>query len=311
MAADRRHARDGQFDRRRFLGMSIVGGGVALLGGKGGLAAEKKADVWVIHGTDKAKLMQAAMKVIADNGGFGKAAKKLTLKVNAAWYSTPDEGGNTHPQLVDTFLKGCKDRGIKQIVIPEHPVQPANRTFPRSGIEAVAKANGARMIDMRSDDKLFKEVKIPKAKRLTQALVTRDVLETDALVNMPVAKHHGSTGLTMAMKNWLGSVKDRRFLHRNDLHQCIADFGTFIKPTWCIVDATRIMLDRGPKGPSKNMKKPDLLIVSADQVAVDAYTATLFPKATAARAKYIQMAAAMKLGCADLSAMAIHKIEAS
>ena len=32
---------------------------------------------------------------------------------------------------------------------------------------------------------------------------------------------------------------------------------------------------------------------------------------TAARAKYIQMAAAMKLGCADLSAMAIHKIEAS
>jgi len=311
MAADRTDAQRRQIDRRRFLGMSIAGGGMALLGGKLALAADKKPDVWVLHGTDKTKLMQAAMKVIADHGGFGKDVKKLTLKVNAAWYSTPDEGANTHPQLVDAFLKGCKDQGIRQIVIPEHPVQPASKTFPRSGIAAVAKANGAAMIDMHSDEKLFKEVKIAKAKRLKAALVTRDVIETDALVNMPVAKHHGSAGLTMAMKNWLGSVKDRRFLHRNDLHQCIADFGTFIKPTWCIVDATRIMLDRGPKGPSKNMKKPDLLIVSTDQVAVDAYTATLFPKATAARAKYIQMAASMNLGCADLSRMAIHKIEVS
>jgi len=106
MAADRTDAHRGQIDRRRFLGMSMAGGGMALLGGKLALAADKKPDVWVLHGTDKTKLMQAAMKVIVENGGFGKDVKKLTLKVNAAWYSTPDEGANTHPQLVDAFLKG-------------------------------------------------------------------------------------------------------------------------------------------------------------------------------------------------------------
>jgi len=297
--------------RRGFLGAGVVGGGALLLGGRVALAAEGKTDVWVLHGTDKKKLMDAAVKVIADHGGLGKDVKKLTLKVNAAWYSTPDEGGNTHPELVDAFLKGCKDQGVKDVVLPEHPVQPANKTFPRSGLLAVAKSNSAAMIDMRSDAKLWKDVKLPAAKNLKAAQMPAHVLETGALINMPVAKHHGSAGVTIAMKNWLGSVKDRRFLHRNDLHQCIADLASFLKPTWTIVDATRIMLDRGPKGPTKNMKKPDLLIVSKSQVSADAYAATLFPKATADRAKYIQMAADMKLGETDVSKLAIHKMEVS
>ena len=71
------------------------------------------------------------------------------------------------------------------------------------------------------------------------------------------------------------------------------------------------MLDRGPKGPTKNMKKLDLLIVSKDQVAADVYTATLFPKETAGRAKHLQIAAEMKLGTTDISQMAVHKIEVS
>ncbi|MGB2821597.1 MAG: DUF362 domain-containing protein, partial [Phycisphaerae bacterium] len=282
------HAFDGEVTRRGFLGMGVAAGGAVLLGGRLALAAEAKTDVWVIHGTDKKKLMDAALKVISDSGGFGKDVKKLTLKINAAWWSTPEEGGNTHPELVDTFLKGCKGQGIKQLVMPEHPVQPAGKTFPRSGLLAVAKSNGANMIDMGSAENLWKDVALPKAKNLKNAQMPKDILETDALVNMPVAKHHGGAGLTIAMKNWLGSVKDRRFLHRNDLHQCIADLHTFIKPTWTVVDATRIMLDRGPKGPTKNMKKLDLLIVSRDQVAADVYTATLFPKETAARAKHLQ-----------------------
>jgi len=293
--------------------MGIAGGAVILLGQRFSLAAEasRKTDVWVLHGEDKKKLMQAGLKVIAENGGFGKNVKKLTLKVNAAWWRTPKQHANTNPELVDTFLKGCRDQGIKQIVMPENPVDSASKTFPQSGLLAVAKANNVQMINMGAARDLWRNVELPQAKILKKAQVPKDILETDALVNMPVAKHHGGAGLTIAMKNWLGSVKDRRFFHRNDLHQCIADISSLLKPTWSIVDATNIMLDRGPKGPSKNMKKLDLLIISRDQVAVDAYTATLFPKKTAERAKYIRKAADMKLGTADLSRMAVHKLEAS
>ena len=299
--------------RREFIRMGVAGAGSILLSDTLAFAADqkggRKTDVWVLHGKNKKDLMNACLKVIAENGGFGKKVKKLTLKVNAAWWRTPEQGANTHPELVEAFLRGCKDQGIKELVIPENPCDAAKNTFPRSGLLAVAKANGVPMIDLRSDKKLFKEVEIPKGKRLKKALVGKHFLETDALVNMPVAKHHSGADLTMAMKNWLGAVRDRGYWHRNNLHQCIADFSSFIKPAWAIVDATRIMLDRGPKGPSKNMKEPNLLIVSKDQVAADAYTSTLFPGRGPDKIKYLTIAGQMKLGTVDLAKIAVHKIE--
>jgi len=284
---------DPEVTRRDLIRMGLAGGSAMLLAGRLGAAPEAavgaaagKTDVWVFHCKDNKKLMQACLKQIADSGGFGKGVKKLTLKINAAWWRTPEQGANTHPELVDTFLKGCRDQGIKEMVMPENPVDSAAKSFPKSGLLAVAKANNVPMIDLRSDEKLFQDVEIPKAKRLKKAQVGKHFLETDALVNMPVAKNHGSARLTMAMKNWMGSVRDRRFFHRNNLSQCIADYSTFIKPTWTIIDATRIMLTRGPKGPSKNMKTPHLLILSRDQVAADAYTSTLFPGVAGANRIY-------------------------
>ncbi len=298
--------------RREFIRMGVMGAGAILLPGTLSSAAETgegKTDVWVFHGTNKKSLMNACMKVIADNGGFGKNVKKLVLKVNAAWWRTPKQGANTNPELVDAFFKGCKGQGIKELVMPEHPIDSAKHSFPQSGLLAVAKANGVPMIDLASDQKLFKEVAIPNARQLKKALVGKHFLETDALVNMPVAKHHGGADLTIAMKNWLGAIKDRRYLHRNKLHQCIADLSSFIKPTWSIVDATRIMLDRGPKGPSRNMKELNLVILSKDQVAADAYTSTLFPGKGPKKVKYLTIADEMKLGTVDLAKMAVHKIE--
>jgi len=308
------NASRGVVTRRDFIRTSIAGGGAVLLADRLALSAadkREKTDVWVFHGKDKKKLMEACLKVIGENGGFGKGARKLTLKVNAAWWRTPVQGANTHPELVDAFLKGAKAQGIKQIVMPENPCDAAKNSFTRSGLLGVAKSNGVAMIDLRSDKKLFKEVDIPGGGRLKKALVGKEFLETDVLVNMPVAKHHVSAILTMAMKNWLGAVWDRRYFHRNNLSQCIADFSTFIKPTWTIIDATRIMLDRGPKGPSKNMKQLNLVILSKDQVAADAYTSTLFPGQGPGKIKYLAIAKEMKIGTADLSKIAVHKAEAS
>jgi uncharacterized protein (DUF362 family) len=82
-----------------------------------------------------------------------------------------------------------------------------------------------------------------------------------------------------------------------------------MKPNWAIVDATKIMLDSGPQGPTSNMKHPDLLIVSKNQVAADAYSATLFHDSPT-KVRYIKYAGQMGLGPVELSEMNIHKIEA-
>lgn len=293
--------------RRDFVKTTATAGVAASISSEIAEAAGDGPDVWVIHGKDKAKLMEKALEIISSRDGF-KNAESLTLKVNAAWARTPEQGANTHPVLVETFLKGCRAAGIKEIKMPEHPCDSAKYAFTRSGIQEAAERADVEMIDLKSDKGSFRSVDIPKGKKLKNAEVASEFLESDLLINMPIAKHHGSATLTCAMKNWLGAVKDRGFWHRNDLHQCIADFSTLINPDWTIVDATRCMLDSGPKGPTRNMITPDLVIVSKDQVAADAFACSLFHDSID-KVQHIVNARDMGLGETDMSKMKIHRIE--
>ncbi len=292
--------------RREFIRTGLFG--IAALGLSPTLFARENSgvDVWMIEGEDKTALMRECLRVLDANGGFGRGAKTLALKVNAAWARLPEEGANTHPILVDEFIKGCRASGIGSIVVPENPCARAEQSFKRSGILDAVEKNQAKMIALKGDD--FTSVELPGAKNLKTAKVGRQFLEADAVVNMPVAKHHGGATLTICMKNWMGAVQDRGFWHRNDLHQCIADFSTFMKPRWSIVDATRIMKSRGPQGPSRDMEEPNLLIVSRDPVAADTVTATLFHDAPIAKVKYLSIARAMKIGETDIAKINIHKL---
>ncbi len=292
--------------RRSFLKWCLLSGSSTILG-KYVNAAESRTDVWVIHGNDKILLMDKCLEIIGENGGL--ASGTMALKVNAAWSRTPEQGANTHPVLVDRFLQGVKNLGITESVLPEHACQRGEQTFERSGILQVAKKNKTDMIDMQREQDHFVEVSIPSAVTLKQAQVPKELIEADVIVNMPVAKDHRASILTIAMKNWMGSVNDRGVFHRENLHQCIADISSFFKPSWTIVDATRIMMDKGPQGPTSNMRYPNLLVVSRDQVAADVFTSTLFYD-DPMQIGYLNLARKMNLGETDLNKMSLHRIEA-
>jgi len=297
-------------NRRTFVKLGVAGTTAAITVPNAFAASEKKVDVWVLHGTDNRKLMKKAMSIIKENGWFGKDVKTVALKVNAAWARKPEEGANTHPELVDEFIVAAKKGGVQEVLIPEFPCSNAKIAFKRSGILAVAKSNKCKMIDLKRNKKSFRAVEIPNGKKLKKEKVAREFLDADAVVNMPVAKHHGGAIVTCGMKNWMGAVSGRRNWHKVDLHQCIADFATFMKPTWTIVDATRCIMDKGPQGPAKVLKKPHLVILSKDQVAADSYASSIFQKSPY-KIKYLKYAEKMGLGVVDHSKMNIHKIEVS
>ncbi|QBG47152.1 DUF362 domain-containing protein [Verrucomicrobia bacterium S94] len=293
--------------RRTFVKTTAAGAAVAAASGARGIASEK-TDVWILHGLDNRKLMEKAMAIVMENGGFGSGVKNLTLKVNAAWGREPEVGANTHPDLVDVFLEKAKKSGVEKIQIPENPCNAAKIAFDRSGIEKVAKKHKCKMIDLKKVQKSYRKVDIPEGRKLSEAEVAGEYLDADAIVNIPVAKHHNGTTVSAAMKNWMGIVRDRRHWHRTDLHQCIADFSSFIKPVWTLIDATRVMMDHGPQGPAKHLKKPNLLIVSRDQVAADACAMDIF-ELDPMEIKYLRYAAEMGIGVIDKSGMNIHQIE--
>ncbi|MBI9021216.1 MAG: DUF362 domain-containing protein [Verrucomicrobia bacterium] len=268
---------------------------------------KQKTDVWVFTGSNNRALMTACMETLFNHGGFGPNAKKVALKVNAAWERTPEQAANTHPELVDVFLEKAIASGVK-VVIPENPCHRAEKSFSASGLQAVADKHKVKMIDLKSAKNAFVEVKIPNGKTLTKEKVAREFLEADAVVNMPVAKHHGGGKLTICMKNWMGAVEGRKLWHAKGLHQCIADFSTFMKPTWAIVDATCCMTTKGPQGPSEDMIYPQQIILSRDQVAADVVAALLFHEDPCATINYLAIARDMGIGETDVRNMNIHHI---
>ncbi len=236
---------------------------------------------------------------------FVKPGRAVVLKPNAAWASLPEQGGNTHPDLVEHCVRACLAAGAGEVIVPEKTCSPAKDAFRMSGIEAAVKRAGGRMYTPRAEH--FQTVDLPRAVNLKQAAVIRDVLEAACLINMPVAKSHGGATLTLSMKNWMGVVQDRGFWHRNKLHQCIADFSTFLRPNLIIIDATRIMLTGGPRGPGK-LAHPHQVIFGTDPVAADAYAATLFGKQPF-DIQHIRLAHEMGVGCGDLASVKIEHVE--
>lgn len=298
--------------RRTFLKTSataVASGTLATLLPGSAEAAEDGPRIVVVHGTDIPKMIEAG---IAKMGGWDKFFKpdaKVALKPNVAWKSTPEQGANTHPDIIRTVVLAAEARHVKQVMIPENTCHPEKETFPQSGVLDALKGTKAKLYRPNAKKGDYVKVDVPKGKICKTANVTRDLVEADCLINMPVSKHHGGATLTISMKNWMGAVdnRTRQSWHRNGLHQCIADFSTYLKPTLVIVDATRILLNHGPQGPG-DLGHPHEIIFSTDPVAADAYATTLFKK-TPDDVPHIKLAAELGVGCADLKKIKIERVE--
>jgi len=296
----RRRTMNIRLDRRQFVKTAVLAAAVPhapWMKKAFAASAPERSRVIVVTGTDTAKMLETG---IAELGGwktFVKPGGKVTLKPNAAWASRPEQGGNTDPVLVGACVAACRTAGAARVVVPENPCNPPEQSFTLSGILKEVEAAKGEMYAPR-EAAHFTRTTLPDAISLKEAEVVTDVLETDCLINMPVAKQHGGATLTLSMKNWMGSVKDRGFWHRSNLHQCIADLSTLVHPQLVIIDATRIMLNKGPRGPG-DLAWPHQIILSLDPVAADAYAATLFKK-TPFDIGYIKLAHEMGIGCGNL-----------
>ena len=107
----------------------------------------------------------------------------------------------------------------------------------------------------------------------------------------------------MTMKNWYGLLGGRRNVFHQDIHTIIFELAQMVRPTLVILDGTNAMMSNGPTGGSlEDLKATHTMIVSTDQVAADAFGATLLGK-TAADLPYITKAAAAGLGTADFESL--------
>jgi uncharacterized protein (DUF362 family) len=176
-------------------------------------------------------------------------------------------------------------------------------------MERYAKAAGARLVPGNSES-LYQNVTVPGGITLKSTQVHEAVLESDVLINVPILKDHGSTGITAALKNLMGLVWNRWYYHGHGLNQCIADFPRFRAPDLNIIDAHVVMTEGGPRGSSAraHLVEKKMQILSPDIVAADAAAALTFGTQPE-RIRHIPLAAEHGLGTMDLDSVRVRRID--
>jgi uncharacterized protein (DUF362 family) len=248
-----------------------------------------------------------AMEEMGGMKNFIKKGQTILVKPNIAWAREPEIGANTNPLLVETIVKDVLKAGAEKVYVFDHTCNEGQICYTMSKIEESAKNGGAIVVPADSE-KDYVEVKIPKAKTLKETKIHRILAESDAIINVPVLKHHKSAKMTCAMKNLMGVVWDRGFYHRKGLHQCIADFCLHTKPILNIVDGYRVTMDNGPqRARPEDVEIRKMLLISQDIVAIDAAVSKIL-NYEPEKVEHIVYGHEMKIGNMDLTKLNIKKI---
>ena len=262
--------------RRKFLKMAAAGTALTLAGRPSLSVSKEEYDLAAITGEPVAATKKA-LEAIGGISRFVKKGQRVVLKPNMSFSRTPDFSATTHPLVVATVAQACIEAGAQQVLVLDHTLHRAELCLERTGIpEACKNISGVHVLALQ-DRKFYREIKIPQGKVLERVEVIKDVLDSPVWINIPVAKSHSATGVSMGMKGLMGLIWDRESFHSKfNINQAIADLGTIIKPQLTILDATRALTSGGPGGPGE-VKKPNLIIAGIDPIAVDSYGVSIVP----------------------------------
>lgn len=262
--------------RRSFLKSITTGMVLGMIGQPSFSLGREEYDLVVISG-DPIGATKKALEAMGGISRFVKKGQRVILKPNMSFARTPEFSATTHPLVVATVAQACMEAGAQQVLVLDHTLHRAELCLERTGIkEACKNISGVHVLAIQ-ERKFYREIKIPQAKVLESVEVIKEVLDAPVLINLPVAKSHSATGISMGIKGLMGLIWDRESFHsRLNINQALADLATVIKPQLTLLDATRALTSGGPGGPGE-VKKPNLIIAGIDPVAVDSYGVSIVP----------------------------------
>jgi uncharacterized protein (DUF362 family) len=261
-------------------------------------------DIAVIEGESPAAITEEAIKVLGGMKRFVSKGDRILVKPNIGWDRTPQQAACTNPQVVETLVRLCFEAGAKEVKVIDNPCNPARRTYQRSGIAEAAKKAGAKVL-FPNEHKLKKTPL--KGEWLKDWEIYGDFLDSDKIINAPIAKNHSLSRVTLGMKNWLGALGgNRNQLHQN-LDAAMLDLSAFFKPVLTVLDGYRVLMRNGPQGGRlSDVKLHKTVAAGVDYVAIDALGAG-FLEVNPEELRFLKMAKDRGLGENDLEKLTIEK----
>ncbi|MGQ9672119.1 MAG: DUF362 domain-containing protein [Candidatus Aminicenantales bacterium] len=260
--------------RREFL--KDVAAGSLFLGLRPSLLAQPGGfpQLVQVEGDSPGVITRAAIASLGGMKRFVTRGDRVVVKPNIGWDRTPELAACTNPEVIKTIVELCFEAGAKEVTVMDNTTNQAQRCYARSGIAEAAKSAGAKVPYVNP----FRLKKMSLGGQwLKEWEVYTDFIEADKLINVPIAKHHSLSRLTLGMKNWLGAIGGSRNQLHQRLDEAMVDLAAFFQPELTILDAYRILLRNGPQGGRiSDTRLQKSVVAGTDPVAVDTLGATFF-----------------------------------
>jgi uncharacterized protein (DUF362 family) len=239
-----------------------------------GAQVTKSDAAWIENGEPN-QLLTAALKELGGMSSFVSKGDVVVIKPNMGWDRAPEYAANTNPVLIQEIVKECYNAGAKTVRVFDRTCNNPLRCYRNSKIEEMAKKVGAEVPQVRKNR--FKDIRIKDGEIIKSWPIYQDYLEADKIINVPIAKHHSLSRVTLGLKNLMGVMGGNRGSIHTYFETKLTDINSELLPTLTILDAYRVLMANGPAGGSlTDVQLKKILIASKCTVAVDFLGLELF-----------------------------------
>ena len=221
---------------------------------------------------DTGRIHASVVRAVGLIGGvdrFVRTGARVLIKPNMLVAKGPDKAVTTHPEVVRAVVRLVKGAGGLPVIGDSQAMGAFKRVAEASGIAAVAREEGVSLVE------LSEAVTVQGRGTFKHFEVAREVMQADALINLPKAKTHGQMLLTLAVKNLFGCIPGRRKaqwhfksgVDRNAFATMLVELCGIVRPALSIVDAVVGMEGNGPGNGTP--REIGLIAAGADAFSLD------------------------------------------
>ena len=196
-----------------------------------------------------------------------KENSKILIKPSIIFPAYPYQAINTNPKTVDSIIKFLLSKNVnpENITVAEQSAYGINAedAAAKAGILNICHKNNISFVDLAKTEFVERAIEDYKFK------ISKEVLNKDMIVNIPVLKTHSQLGIAGALENMIRvtDIETQKVMHKKNVDKEIAYLNKLLKYI-TIGDATIGLQGTGPL----SIGEPaflNLIIASNDAVALD------------------------------------------
>lgn len=187
----------------------------------------------------------------------------VSLKVN----TIAGRGLSTHVALVDVICERLQQAGIKagDIIVWDR----TNRELEGAGFKISTDRSRVRCFG--TDSVGYEDAQLTFG--LVKTQLSKIMTQSDVVINVPILKHHGMSGVTMAMKNMYGVIRNPKDQHGGGCNPYVADLNAIPeihqKVRFIVGDIITSAYHGGPGFRPEFAWNHNAIMVGEDRVAMD------------------------------------------